>query len=214
MGRSSKPRAVAGSGGPRASAARGCQRSRCPMPELSVVDHQRRKLLSIGRHARGATASTDAVGPPSPPDGCNPGRWTTPSRITLSYYESWNLVDVGPETRARGREAERASTWSSNSRRQGSYADRDVPQGCIAVADSVSGSDTPGAAQRRVGRQALPGRERRVVRPGGFEPPTCGLRVHCSAIELEAPDDSSRPPWGWCQPKSTAGDADRPATEW
>ena len=25
-----------------------------------------------------------------------------------------------------------------------------------------------------------------VVRPGGFEPPTCGLRVRCSAVELEA----------------------------
>ena len=27
----------------------------------------------------------------------------------------------------------------------------------------------------------------RVVRPLGFEPRTCGLRVRCSAIELEAP---------------------------
>jgi hypothetical protein len=27
------------------------------------------------------------------------------------------------------------------------------------------------------------------VRPSGFEPETCGLRVHCSAIELEAPCD-------------------------
>jgi hypothetical protein len=26
-----------------------------------------------------------------------------------------------------------------------------------------------------------------LVRPSGFEPETCGLRVRCSAVELEAP---------------------------
>ena len=52
------------------------------------------------------------------------------------------------------------------------------------------------------------------VRPGGFEPPTCGLRVHCSAIELEAPDDSSRTGPPRCQPLSGSrgqGKRDRPA---
>src|SRR2546423_12700980 len=37
-----------------------------------------------------------------------------------------------------------------------------------------------------------------MVRPLGFEPRTCGLRVRCSAIELEArqPNEASRPCWG------------------
>ena len=30
-----------------------------------------------------------------------------------------------------------------------------------------------------------------VVRPSGFEPETCGLRVHCSAVELEARRDTT-----------------------
>ena len=29
-----------------------------------------------------------------------------------------------------------------------------------------------------------------LVRPVGFEPTTCGLRVRCSAVELEALDKS------------------------
>ena len=35
-----------------------------------------------------------------------------------------------------------------------------------------------------------------VVRPPGFEPGTCGLRVHCSAIELEARSYCRRSPGG------------------
>jgi hypothetical protein len=36
---------------------------------------------------------------------------------------------------------------------------------------------------------------RSFVRPSGFEPETCGLRVRCSAIELEARRDPTlRPP--------------------
>ena len=31
----------------------------------------------------------------------------------------------------------------------------------------------------------------RLVRPSGFEPETCGLRVRCSAVELEARNDIS-----------------------
>ena len=31
-----------------------------------------------------------------------------------------------------------------------------------------------------------------LVRPSGFEPETCGLRVRCSAVELEARNDSSK----------------------
>ena len=33
-----------------------------------------------------------------------------------------------------------------------------------------------------------------VVRPLGFEPRTCGLRVRCSAVELEAPAPDSTYP--------------------
>ena len=40
----------------------------------------------------------------------------------------------------------------------------------------------------KVGRGKAPEK----VRPGGFEPPTCGLRVRCSAIELEAQGECTR----------------------
>ena len=33
-----------------------------------------------------------------------------------------------------------------------------------------------------------------LVRPPGFEPGTCGLRVRCSAVELEAPNDNRTAP--------------------
>ena len=36
--------------------------------------------------------------------------------------------------------------------------------------------------------QQIPSDRGKCVRPLGFEPRTCGLRVRCSAIELEAPD--------------------------
>ena len=57
---------------------------------------------------------------------------------------------------------------------------------CIALADRASGPDVPALGPGGILLSPCQDWGSQRVRPLGFEPRTCGLRVRCSAIELEA----------------------------